>query len=165
MEPPLRHYRSQTRSSQRRIRLGDSNDLIWHVAVILDACGEVIYFTKLRWSVIDLVTITHSRFLAGVLNGNIGVMKSMLAEMTDETNMARAFALGPLSWSVGSALGYVSSLLLKWLRNRRHVHRPYIGGSLSRPHDHWPDIFNSPFWRQYPYFLRVLPSVRTVSFL
>jgi hypothetical protein len=153
MEPPLRHYRSQTRSSPWCIRLGGSNDTIWHVAIILDAGGEVRYLTKLRRSVVHLITITHSRFLAGVLNGNIGVMKSMLAEMTDETNMARAFALIPLTWSIGSALGCVSSPLLEWLRNERHVRRPYIGGSLSRPHDHWPDIFNSPFWRQYPYFL------------
>ena len=60
----------------------------------------------------------HSRFLAGTLNGNAGVMKSMLAEIADETNLARAFVLVPLSWSIGSALGYVRSLLVDWLLNR-----------------------------------------------
>lgn len=53
----------------------------------------------------------NSRFLAGALNGNIGVMKSMLAEITDETNTARAFGIVPLSWAIGNAVGYVSSLL------------------------------------------------------
>jgi len=56
--------------------------------------------------------IRHSRFLAGTLNGNMGVMKSMLAEIADETNMARAFALIPLSWAIGGAAGYVNSLLV-----------------------------------------------------
>ena len=55
-----------------------------------------------------LMVARNSRFLAGALNGNIGVIKSMLAEMTDETNMARAFAIVPLSWFIGNALGYVS---------------------------------------------------------
>jgi hypothetical protein len=54
----------------------------------------------------------HSRFLAGALNGNIGVMKSMLAEIADETNMAQAFAILPLSWAIGGAAGYVNSLLV-----------------------------------------------------
>jgi len=57
----------------------------------------------------------ESRFLAGALNGNVGIMKSMLAEMTDETNMAQAFALIPLSWATGAAIGYVSSLLIDWI--------------------------------------------------
>ena len=55
----------------------------------------------------------ESRFLAGALNGNVGIMKSMLAEMTDETN--KAFALIPLSWATGAAIGYVSSLLIDWI--------------------------------------------------
>ncbi|KAI9507533.1 MFS general substrate transporter [Russula earlei] len=79
--------------------------------------------------------LAASRFLAGALNGNSGVMKSMLAEMSDETNMARAFATIPLSWAIGAAAG------------------PYVGGLLSRPHDSWPELFSSPFWVRYPYFL------------
>ena len=39
-------------------------------------------------------------------------MKCMLAEISDETNMARAFALLPLSWAVGAGVGYVISLLI-----------------------------------------------------
>jgi hypothetical protein len=41
-----------------------------------------------------------------MLNGNIGVMKSMLAELTDETNMARGFALIQVTWAVGGTIGY-----------------------------------------------------------
>lgn len=48
-----------------------------------------------------------SRSLAGALNGNIGVIKSILGELTDETNVARAFAYQPIPWSSGSTIGYV----------------------------------------------------------
>jgi hypothetical protein len=58
-----------------------------------------------------LMLCHNSRFLAGALNGNIGVMKSMLAEITDETNAARAFGIVPLSWAIGNTVGYVSSML------------------------------------------------------
>ena len=28
-----------------------------------------------------------------------------------------------------------------------------MGGILSKPHDHWPQIFSDRFWIEYPYFL------------
>ncbi|KAI0350597.1 MFS general substrate transporter [Trametes cingulata] len=76
-----------------------------------------------------------SRSLVGLLNGNTGVMKSMMGEITDETNIARGFAWMPVAWSVGCTIG------------------PMIGGQLSRPHDRWPSVFSHPFWIEYPYFL------------
>lgn len=48
-----------------------------------------------------------SRCLCGLLNGNVGVSKSMIAEITDSTNMAQGFAMMPLVWAVGATLGYV----------------------------------------------------------
>ncbi len=48
---------------------------------------------------------THSRSLNGALNGNIGVMKSMLAEITDPSNIAQAYAYLPIAWSTGATLG------------------------------------------------------------
>jgi|SRR6266702_44568 len=52
-----------------------------------------------------------------MLNGNIGVMKSMMAELTDETNMARGFSLLPVTWCVGGTIGFGISLLsfVLWL--------------------------------------------------
>ncbi|KAI6157450.1 MFS general substrate transporter [Pisolithus tinctorius] len=76
-----------------------------------------------------------SRCITGALNGNIGVMKSMLGELTDSSNMAQGFALMPIMWSLGCTLG------------------PLIGGMLSRPQDHFPRLFGAPFWAEYPYFL------------
>ncbi|KIK77865.1 hypothetical protein PAXRUDRAFT_834836 [Paxillus rubicundulus Ve08.2h10] len=80
-------------------------------------------------------TLVLSRCITGVLNGNAGVMKGMLGELTDSTNRAQGFAWFPLAWSLGTTLG------------------PAIGGTLSRPQDNFPHLFTSPFWDEFPYFL------------
>lgn len=87
-----------------------------------------------------------SRALSGALNGNIGVTKSMMAEITDETNLAHAYAYTPIAWSSGSTLG------------------PLIGGFLFRPADRFPDVFGHvKFLREYPYFLAcAIPATFTV---
>ncbi|EST09569.1 Major facilitator superfamily [Kalmanozyma brasiliensis GHG001] len=46
-----------------------------------------------------------ARSIAGLMNGNIAILKSVLAEVTDETNQARAFSLIPLCFAVGSIVG------------------------------------------------------------
>ncbi|KAH9926833.1 MFS general substrate transporter [Amylocystis lapponica] len=80
--------------------------------------------------------LVFSRMLNGALNGNIGVLKSMIAEITDSTNLTRAYAYLPISWLLGSTLG------------------PMIGGALSRPAEQFPDTFgHSEFMKKYPYFL------------
>ncbi|CAE6445274.1 unnamed protein product [Rhizoctonia solani] len=79
-----------------------------------------------------------SRAMSGALNGNAGVAKSMVVELTDETNQAQAFAFLPIVWSTGSTLG------------------PFLGGTLSHPAKLLPSIFDTPFWNEYPYFLPCL---------
>ncbi|KAG2363254.1 MFS general substrate transporter [Suillus spraguei] len=76
-----------------------------------------------------------SRCMCGVLNGNVSVMKTMVGELTDSTNMAQGFALVPIMWCIGGFIG------------------PLIGGTLARPQDNWPRLFAHPFWNKYPYFL------------
>jgi MFS family permease len=76
-----------------------------------------------------------SRCMCGLLNGNVVVMKTMMGELTDSTNMAQGFALIPIVWCIGGFLG------------------PLMGGTLARPQDHWPTLFSGSFWRNYPYFL------------
>jgi hypothetical protein len=60
--------------------------------------------------IFSLHNVVKSRFLEGTLNGNISVMKSMLAEMTDASNMARAISTIPFAWAVGATIGYASLL-------------------------------------------------------
>jgi hypothetical protein len=86
----------------------------------------------------SLWALILSRLLNGIVNGNLGVIKSMIAELTDESNVARGFSLMPMARAVGYMIG------------------PFIGGVLSRPQDRWPDRFSHPFWAEYPYFLPCL---------
>ncbi|KAG0699160.1 major facilitator superfamily domain-containing protein [Suillus ampliporus] len=77
-----------------------------------------------------------SRALNGALNGNIGVMKGMMVDITDSTNLPQAYAYMPIAWSGGATIG------------------PLIGGLLSRPVDQFPNVFGqSQFLKTYPYFL------------
>ncbi|KAG2145321.1 MFS general substrate transporter [Suillus bovinus] len=84
-----------------------------------------------------------SRCITGALNGNIGVMKSMMGELTDSTNMAQGFALMPLAFSLGATIG------------------PMIGGALEHPQQRFPNIFPGAFWSEFPYFL---PSAIAAAF-
>lgn len=76
------------------------------------------------------------RCLQGVFNGNIGVSKSVTAEITDASNIADAFALVPIMWSVGVTIA------------------PIMGGVLSYPADRWPDTLGRiKILQTHPYFL------------
>jgi len=49
-----------------------------------------------------------ARTAAGLLNGNVGVIRTMVAEMvTEKIHQARAFSVMPFVWSAGSILGPV----------------------------------------------------------
>ncbi|KAI5981489.1 major facilitator superfamily domain-containing protein [Pisolithus marmoratus] len=90
--------------------------------------------------------LVASRCIAGALNGNVGVMKSIIGEITDNTNMAQAFALIPIIFSVGASIA------------------PLFGGGLAKPHDHWPELFSGSFWIHYPYFLPCAVSASFAAF-
>ncbi|KAG7444819.1 MFS general substrate transporter [Guyanagaster necrorhizus] len=76
------------------------------------------------------------RCAQGVFNGNIGVSKTVMGELTDSTNIGEAFALMPLIWGLGVTVG------------------PVIGGLLVHPADTWPNTFGRiALFRDHPYFL------------
>ncbi|KAG8991134.1 hypothetical protein FRB93_002914 [Tulasnella sp. JGI-2019a] len=76
------------------------------------------------------------RATAGLLSGNVAVIKSMIGEITDDTNQARAYPLESVTWAVGCVLG------------------PLIGGNLSHPAERYPSIFgDSQLLKRRPYFL------------
>ncbi|KAJ9074002.1 hypothetical protein DSO57_1010758 [Entomophthora muscae] len=77
-----------------------------------------------------------TRFMAGILNGNIGVLKSMVGEMTDRSNRAKAFNYVSMVFGLGLIIG------------------PALGGFLVYPVDNFPSLFgNSNFFKEYPFFL------------
>ncbi|KAF8589027.1 MFS general substrate transporter [Ramaria rubella] len=79
--------------------------------------------------------VVASRAIAGALNGNTGVIKCMMGEITDETNMAQGFSIIPLTWAAGNAVA------------------PLIGGMFQHPYERIGGVFLSDFWRRNPYFL------------
>ncbi|KAE9409480.1 MFS general substrate transporter [Gymnopus androsaceus JB14] len=84
----------------------------------------------------EFVALVIFRALQGIFNGNIGVSKTVMAEITDSTNMADAFTMIPIMWSLGSTIG------------------PALGGVLANPTTQWPQTFGKlVFFRDYPYFL------------
>ncbi|KAI9335685.1 major facilitator superfamily domain-containing protein [Obelidium mucronatum] len=77
-----------------------------------------------------------SRFLCGILNGNIGIAKCVIGEITDSTNQAFGFSLIGIMWSVGTILG------------------PIMGGCLANPVQQFPWLFGgNEFLTRNPYFL------------
>ncbi|KAJ3823878.1 major facilitator superfamily domain-containing protein [Lentinula raphanica] len=82
------------------------------------------------------VALVIFRALQGIFNGNIGVSRTVMAEITDSTNMADAFALVPIMWSFGSTVG------------------PALGGVLANPATQWPHLYGKiEFFQNFPYFL------------
>lgn len=49
--------------------------------------------------------IVFARSLAGLMDGNVGVVKTVIGELTDDSNRAMAFRLWPITWIVGGTLG------------------------------------------------------------
>ncbi|KAF8622842.1 hypothetical protein AX15_006689 [Amanita polypyramis BW_CC] len=94
--------------------------------------------------------LVFSRCFQGVFTGNIGVAKSVIAEITDETNIADAYAAISMIWGVGATLGPVS------------------GGLLASPASRWPGSFGKvAYLRDHPYFLPCFAAsmIALLSFL
>ncbi|KAG1791882.1 major facilitator superfamily domain-containing protein [Suillus plorans] len=91
------------------------------------------------------VGLVVSRVFCGAFNGSNGIVKSMVMDITDTTNLPKAFGYMPLPW-IGIDKGNP---------------RPLIGGSLSRPADRFPEIFGrSELLKTYPYLLPcVVPAI------
>ncbi|KAH7197796.1 major facilitator superfamily domain-containing protein [Fusarium flagelliforme] len=77
------------------------------------------------------------RALGGLLNGNIGVIQTMVGELvTKPEHEPRAFSIMPFIWSIGTIVG------------------PSIGGMFASPHDSWPGAFPAGgLFDRYPYLL------------
>ncbi|KAF8875897.1 major facilitator superfamily domain-containing protein [Infundibulicybe gibba] len=88
--------------------------------------------------------LVFSRCLCGLLNGNVGVMKSAMGELTNSSNRAQGFSLIPIVGAIGATLG------------------PLVGGTFARPHERFPQVFGGKFWQDYPYFL---PCLVTSSYV
>ena len=82
------------------------------------------------------------RIISGFLSGNLGVLKSFLTEITDDSNRAAGFSYMSVAWALGTIVA------------------PLAGGLLCNPADKYPKYFNqSGIFGMYPYFLPCLICV------
>ncbi|KIW08515.1 hypothetical protein, variant 4 [Verruconis gallopava] len=86
------------------------------------------------------------RILGGLLNGNVGVIQTCVGELiTNPKHEPKAYAVLPFVWSIGTILG------------------PMIGGILSEPALHYPDVFSPQgVFARYPF---LLPNLVCAGFL
>lgn len=96
----------------------------------------------------DLPTALIARALGGILNGNIGVLQTTVAEViTVEAHQARAYAIMPFVWCLGSIIGSA------------------MGGALADPVRNYPTAFKSgTIFEQFPYLLTNLVCAAVVAF-
>lgn len=89
--------------------------------------------------------VLASRAMIGLMNGNVGIIRTMVAEIVPERELQpRAFSIMPLIWTIGSIFG------------------PAFGGSLARPAEKHPALFgNSVFLRRFPF---ALPNLAAACF-
>ncbi|XXH03016.1 inosine-5'-monophosphate dehydrogenase [Hypoxylon texense] len=90
----------------------------------------------LIWGMSTSLTMAITvRAIQGASNGNVGIIRTMVAEMVTERELQPvAFSVMPLVWSVGSVFG------------------PAFGGLFAKPADQWPGVFgNSTFFKKFPF--------------
>ncbi|KAJ2979833.1 hypothetical protein NUW58_g7100 [Xylaria curta] len=85
----------------------------------------------------NLTVALIARAIGGLLNGNMGVLQSTIAELvTVKEHRPRAYTIMPVVWCLGSIVG------------------PMIGGALARPCINYPGLFSpGTIWDRYPYLL------------
>lgn len=103
--------------------------------------------TSLMWGFsTNLPMAITARALAGMGNGNVGIIRTTVAEMVPFKELQpRAFSLMPLVWNVGSIFG------------------PSIGGALANPFNVQPGerIENPNLFQRFPY---ALPNIVSAMF-
>jgi MFS family permease len=100
--------------------------------LVIGAAGQALTALSFGFSK-TFLTMLISRAAVGCVNANTGVMKAVLAEVTDGSNRARAFVINPLGWACGLVLG------------------PLIGGTVASYKSQYTQ--HSAFLRNWPYFL------------
>ncbi|KAM0475024.1 hypothetical protein ACHAPX_007155 [Trichoderma viride] len=87
------------------------------------------------------------RAIMGGGNGNVGIIRTMVAEMVTEKELQpRAFSIMPLVWSLGSVVG------------------PAFGGFFAQPAKQFPNVFGDiELFKKFPYLLPNL--LATIFFL
>ena len=119
------------------IAWGWASDSLGRKPAILAAMTCIMATTLLFGFSRNLVWAIVARSLGGASNGNVGIIRTMVAEMVPYKELQpRAFSVMPLVWTIGSIFG------------------PSFGGALANPAARYPNVFgDSVFFKTYPFAL------------
>lgn len=116
---------------------GTASDMLGRKPIILCGLTFTMIFSIMFGMSKTMGMLLVSRAFLGFMNGNVGIIRTMVAEMVPEKELQpRAFSIMPLVWTVGSIFG------------------PAFGGALAHPAEKHPEIFgNWQFFKEYPFLL------------
>ncbi|KAK8870112.1 hypothetical protein IAR55_000682 [Kwoniella newhampshirensis] len=118
---------------------GTASDRWGRKPVLLIGCGGAALSSILFGFSTTFPMMIVTRVINGLANGNVAVLKSVIAELCDETNQSRAFSFFPLSMAIGTILASTIG-----------GYFPHIARRFPSFGEHFP-IFES-----YPYLLPCL---------
>ncbi|KAL9115657.1 MAG: hypothetical protein Q9227_000025 [Pyrenula ochraceoflavens] len=124
---------------------GAASDKLGRKPVIMIGLGFTMMMAVFFGLSQSLTWALLARAFQGACNGNVGIIRTMVAEMVPQKELQpRAFSIMPLVWTIGSIFG------------------PALGGGLANPAANYPKIFGkSTFFLRFPF---VLPNLVASAF-
>ncbi|KAL2134959.1 hypothetical protein VTI74DRAFT_10280 [Chaetomium olivicolor] len=137
--------------SMTAVAWGRASDKFGRKPVILTGLASTMVCFLIWGMSTSLPMAITVRAIMGGGNGNVGIIRTMVAEMVPERELQpRAFSMMPLVWSIGSVFG------------------PAFGGFFAQPAKQYPDLFGKiDFFKRYPFVLPNLMAccVFSISFM
>lgn len=125
---------------------GSLSDRVGRKPVLLLGCvGTMLSLLIVGFSTNFWVALL-GRVVGGVLNGNIGVIQTMVGELVRKPeHEPKAYSVMPFVWSIGTIIG------------------PSIGGTFANPSHNFPSVF--PEHGLFGHFPYLLPNLICAAFL